>query len=68
MEPDFAHTLPWLDPNVKDDRIVAGVVELIREHPHCAVVIVTRDVNLQNKAAFAEIEFIEPPDPVSPTP
>jgi PIN domain len=62
-EPNFADTLPWLDPAVKDDRLLASVLELVRERPQSPVVLVTRDINLQNKADHAAVDFVEPPDP-----
>ena len=63
-EPDFKDTLPRLDPSVKDDRLLAACLEgSMREHPHSPVVLVTRDINLQNKARHAGIAFVEPPDP-----
>jgi hypothetical protein len=60
-EPDFENTLPWIDPTIKDDRLLAACLEIVREHPHSPVVLVTRDVNLQNKARHAGIPFVEPP-------
>jgi PIN domain len=61
VEPDMASSLPWLDPQNKDDRILASTLEVMRQRPRSAVVIVTRDINLQNKAEFARIPSIEPP-------
>jgi hypothetical protein len=56
--------LPWLDPSVDDDRILgAALHEIIRE-PGRQIVLVTRDINLQNKAEFAAVPFREPPDRV----
>jgi PIN domain len=63
-EPAMTESLPWLDPENRDDRFIASVIEVIRAHPRSAVVIVTRDINLQNKAEFASLPFAEPPDPV----
>jgi rRNA maturation endonuclease Nob1 len=63
VEPDFENTLPWIDPTIKDDRLLAACLEIVREHPHSPVVLVTRDVNMQNKARHAGIQFVEPPDP-----
>ena len=63
VEPDFDNTLSWLDPRVEDDRLLAACLEIVREHPHSPVVLVTRDVNIQNKARHAGIAFVEPPDP-----
>jgi hypothetical protein len=63
VEPDFDNTLPWLDRTIKDDRLLAACLEIVREHPHSPVVLVTRDINMQNKARHAGIPFVEPPDP-----
>jgi len=63
VEPDFERSLPWLDRHNQDDRILASMLEVMRTHPRSAVTLVTRDLNLQNKATFAGIPFIEPPDP-----
>lgn len=60
-EPDFTSTLGWLDPQVADDRIVASVLEIQRKYPHARIVLVTSDINLQNKAEKASIAFEEPP-------
>ena len=62
-EPDFENTLPWFDPAVKDDRLLAACLEVVGEHPHSPVVLVTLDANMQNKARYAGIPFVEPPDP-----
>jgi hypothetical protein len=63
VEPDFDNTLPWLVAGVPDDRLIASVVEIMRDHPHSPVTVVTRDINVQNKARFARIPYAEPPDP-----
>lgn len=60
-EPDMNTSLPWLDPDNKDDRILAGVIEVMRARPRSIVKAVSRDVNFQNKAEFANIPFEEPP-------
>lgn len=65
-EPDFAATLPWLDPQVTDDRYIAVALELMRRHPRSPVTIVASDINLQNKAAAARVPFVEPPPPTTP--
>jgi len=59
-EPDFRHTLSWLDYNIKDDRIIATSMELQRLYPTSIVTIVTTDINLQNKADFANLPYLEP--------
>jgi len=61
-EADFARTLPWLDPNVRDDRLIAETIEAIRRHPRSPVTLVTADINLQSKARLAGIPFLEPPE------
>jgi hypothetical protein len=61
-EPNVDKTFPWLDKDNSDDRILAATVEVMRLHPRSAVTLVTRDINLQNKAEFARMPFTEPPD------
>lgn len=61
IEPDVSSSLPWLDVEHADDRFLASVVEVMRMNPRSAVVLVTHDINLQNKAEFAELPFMEPP-------
>ena len=66
VEPRVNETLPWLDPAVPDDRILASTIEVMRLHSRSTVAIVTADINLQNKAAFARIPFLEPPSSEAP--
>lgn len=61
VEPDMSTSLSWLKPENDDDRILASVVEVMGARPHSPVLFVTRDINAQNKAEFASINFIEPP-------
>ena len=63
VEPRMDRSLPWLDPANEDDRLLAGVIEVMRQRPRSPVVLVTRDVNLMNKADFARVPVAEPPDP-----
>ncbi len=60
-EPDFGHTLSWLDPGNNDDKIIASILELQRQEPSAVVILSTGDINLQNKAEMAHIAFVEPP-------
>lgn len=60
-EPNFEKTLHWLDRMIRDDRIVASVLELQRAMPSAVIVLVTSDVNLQNKADAASIPCAESP-------
>lgn len=62
-EPRMGDSLPWLDPDNRDDRFIASVIEVMRSRPRSPVVIVARDINLQNKAELASLPFVEPPDP-----
>ena len=62
VEPRVSDTLPWLDPAMMDDRILASFVEAVRTHPRSTVVLVTGDINLQNKADFARFPVVEPPN------
>ncbi len=58
-EPNMKSTLTWLDPNVLDDRIVASLLEIQASSPADRVILVTGDINLQNKADAAAIEHSE---------
>ncbi|MHB8276467.1 MAG: PIN domain-containing protein [Candidatus Humimicrobiaceae bacterium] len=62
VEPNFNQTLSWLDPSNDDDRILASFIEVMKIYPNSPVIIITNDINMQNKAEFAGIPFIEPPD------
>lgn len=66
LDPKVDETLPWLDASNDDDRILASFVEVMREYARTAVILVTRDINLQNKAEYAGLPFVEPPDSTEP--
>ena len=61
VEPDVKGSLSWLDASVMDDRIIAAVLAVAAEHPAARLVLVTGDVNLQNKADAAMLETAETP-------
>lgn len=61
LEPTFARLPAGLDPTIPDDRILGSVLELQREHPASAVVLVTGDINLQTNAELGGLPFVEPP-------
>jgi predicted ribonuclease YlaK len=63
-EPDVPRAVPWLDATNQDDRILTSVIEVMRAHPRSRVALVTRDINLQNKADFARLYLLEPPSSV----
>lgn len=62
VEPHVEDALPWLDKTSCDDRILASCVEAMRMHPRSVVTLVTGDINLQNKAEYSRIMYIEPPE------
>ena len=61
VEPDMESSLPWLDEHNPDDRLLAAFLEIMRLNPNSSVILVTGDINLQNKAEFAELPYMEPP-------
>lgn len=63
VEPEMSDSLPWLKADNDDDGLIASMVEVMRAYPHSPVILVTRDINAQNKASFAGFPFDEPPDP-----
>jgi len=64
-EPKMDASLPWLEPTNADDRFLASAIEVMRTRPRSPVVLVTRDINLQNKAEFARLPYVEPPEPAA---
>jgi ATP:corrinoid adenosyltransferase len=62
-EPKVQDSLDWLDPSNNDDRFLATIIEVMRLHPRSVVAAISRDINFQNKADFARIPCIEPPEP-----
>lgn len=61
LEPNMGASLPWLNPESADDRLLATVVEIARRDVMVPVGLVTLDINLQNKAELADLSFLEPP-------
>jgi predicted ribonuclease YlaK len=61
-EPRMADLPSWLDPNNQDDRIVGSLLEIQCAQPSAVVVLVTDDMNLQNKAEMAFLPWSEPPE------
>lgn len=58
-EPNFNKTLAWIDSGNNDDRIIANALELQIKHPCDNVVLVTSDINLQNKAQMANLSVFD---------
>lgn len=61
IEPKMNKTLSWLDPLNNDDRVIASFIEVCRDYISSNVVLITADINVQNKAEFALLKFEEPP-------
>lgn len=62
LEPKVDESLPWFDESNKDDRLLASILEIMRQNSKSRVFLVTSDINLQNKAEYSMIPFIEPPE------
>lgn len=60
VEPRFEDKPSWLDPNNKDDRFIATCFEAAAKFPDSEVVILTLDINMQNKAEFALFPYLDP--------
>jgi hypothetical protein len=61
-EPNFTRSLKWLDQSNDDDRLIAELLEVMKVNGGRSVVMITGDINLQNKCEFAELPCIDPPD------
>jgi hypothetical protein len=64
-EVDVRGVLDWLDPAVPDDRVLAAALRLQSDHPAGSVVLVTSDLNLQNKADAVGLPYMETPPTVA---
>ncbi len=60
-EPRVEESLGWLDETNNDDRIIAAVLEVQSAFPTKEIVLVTSDINLQNKAEAAQVPCAETP-------
>jgi len=67
QEPDLQNSLGWLKNHILDDCILAGTIEILRDNPDALIVLVTSDIGLQNKAAYAYIPCAEPPEDLKGT-
>jgi rRNA-processing protein FCF1 len=59
-EVDARSILSWLDPASPDDRILAAALRLQSDNPAGIVVLITLDMNLQNKADVVGLPYAEP--------
>ena len=60
-EVDVRGVLDWLDPNVSDDRIIAAALRLQSAYAADTLLLVTSDLNLQNKADAVGLPYVETP-------
>ena len=56
-EPKSIYFASWLDKENADDRIIASIFQIYAENPTADVLLITGDINLQNKAEFASVNF-----------
>lgn len=68
IEPNFEKAPNWLDKSSNDDRILVGVVEIVKRYPHTPIFVVSYDINFQNKAEYLGIPFLEPDVITTPSP
>ena len=61
-EPNFDQNLSWLDPENNDDRIIANILEYQIANPNDKVILITGDINLQNKSQLASLNFYDTDD------
>ena len=64
VEPNFSNTLKWLDSNNNDDRIIVNALNVQVQHPSDRVILITSDINLQNKAQAAMLALADTDDVV----
>jgi hypothetical protein len=64
-EPRMPDLPSWLDAENKDDRIIGTVLEIQCAQPAAVIILVTDDMNLQNKAEMSFLPWAEPPEIVS---
>jgi PIN domain len=61
-EPKMSSLPSWLDAKNNDDRVIGSILELQCGQPSATVILVTDDLNLQNKAEMAFLPWAEPPE------
>ena len=49
----------WLDLSNNDDKILAYILNIQKKSPSAIIILVTRDINMQNKAEILNIEYID---------
>lgn len=61
-EPQMTKLPNWLDASNRDDRILASALEIQFDDPSKTAILITGDMNLQNKAEIAFLPYAEPPE------
>lgn len=64
VDADMARAPSWLQRGHADDELLASVLELQWDDLKARVVLATRDRNLQNKARFARVPYLDVEDEV----
>jgi hypothetical protein len=59
LEPDMDRALPWLRADSPDDRLLASVIEIMWRELTSSVALITGDRNLQNKARYARVAYLD---------
>lgn len=62
VDADMAAAPSWLRPGHGDDELLASILELQWVDLNARVVVATRDRNLQNKARFARVSYLDVED------
>ena len=57
-KPNFTQPLNWPDSENMDDRIIASALEIQKVKQNSLIIIVTGDINLQNKAKWQIWNFL----------
>ena len=60
-EPNMSQTVSWFVPDSNDDKILTSFIGLMRANSKSKVILVTSDINLQNKADTLGFPYSEPP-------
>jgi hypothetical protein len=58
-DPNFSNLPSWINPNNNDDKIIGSVLELQREKPGAKIIVISNDINMNNKCSLANIPCIK---------
>ena len=57
--PSFENMPDFLDKSHNDDKIIMNILNIQRRFPSSVVILVTKDINMQNKAEYAMVNCID---------